>query len=292
MLNQQEFIRQLFDLKDQYREDNEWVGKWQETWNDPVVMTRFIEAAYNLYRATATNALHLTLLGGTEIRLDKSLVKAFGVTAANGIQDAQTKLWVENAIYSRKHNAQAARVGPNSRNPDRVPAPVTGSGSILSEQRWTPILNDSLILGAITAGQTFVLAFTPEEQLDWDRMNGAKVNKTQVLAARFGETPALKNAWKAFLNDHPKMFFDNFGPRVFTRELLGLKWFGYKPEFSWHQLGFFAGSGARQMPSFQTYVDKLRAVHFQNPCDKTRITAEISTFLFNDARALGNPWTK
>ena len=169
---------------------------------------------------------------------------------------------------------------------------MTGSGSILSEKRWTPILNDALILGAITAGQTFVLAFTPQEQHDWQAMNAAKVNKTQVLAARFGETPALLNAWKAFLNDHSRMFFDDFGPRVFTRELLGLKWFGYKPEFSWHQLGFSPGSGRRQMPSFRAYVDNLRAVHFEKPCDRVRVTEEISTFLFNDPKSLGRPWTR
>lgn len=244
---------------------------------------RFIEAAYKLYYATSTNALRLTLLGGTEIRLDRPMVKNFGVTAANGIQDPQTQLWVEHAIYSRKRIARGAAVGL------KTPAPVMGSGSILSEKMWTPILNDSLILGAITAGQDFVLAFTPEEQRDWERVNGGKVTKTQVLASRFGETLPLKNAWKAFLNAHKRMFFDAWGPRVFAREILGLKWFGYKPEFSWHQLGFFPTQ--RQMPSFKTYLANLRGLHFQNPCDQVAVAKEISTFLFGDDRALGNPWT-
>lgn len=283
MLSKEQYIRQIFELRDQYRQDNQWVGKWDESWNDEDVMTRFIDAAYKLYYATSTNALRLTLLGGTEIRLDLPLVKAFGVTAANGIQDPQTKLWVENAIYSRRHNARGAAVGL------KTPAAVTGSGSILSEKMWTPILNDSLILGAITAGQDFVLAFTPEEQRDWERMNGGKVNKTQVLAARFGETVPLKNAWKTFINAHKRMFFDTFGPRVFAREILGLKWFGYKPEFSWHQLGFFPAR--RDVPSFRTYLANLRRVHFQYPCDQATVTKEISEFLFGDPRALGNPWT-
>jgi hypothetical protein len=283
MLSKEQYIKQIFELKNEYRQDNQWVGNWDESWNDENVMTRFIEAAYKLYYATSTNALRLTLLGGTEIRLDRPLVKAFGVTAANGIQDPQTKLWVEIAIYSRKQIGKGAAVGLNK------PASVTGSGSILSEKMWTPILNDSLILGAITAGQDFVLALTPEEQQGWERMNGGKVNKTQVLAARFGETASLKSAWKSFINAHKRMFFDTFGPRVFAREIPGLKWFGYKPEFSWHQPGYFPAH--RQMPSFKTYLAKLRGVHFQFPCDQAAVTREISEFLFGDAKALGNPWT-
>lgn len=285
MLSKKAYIDELFAIEDKYRLDNDWVGKWNPSWNDKNVMTQFINAAYNLYHATSTNALKLTLLGGTEIRLDKPLVKAFGVTAANGIQDALTEQWVQSAIKSRNKNARGAAPGLN------VPAPVTGSGSILSEKMWTPILNDSLILGAITGGQDFVLALTPDEQRDWDQLNGAKVTRTQVLASRFGETPALKDAWKEFLNAHKLMFFGPWGPRVFCREILGLKWFGYKPQFSWHQLGFFSGSGTRLMPSFRTYVDKLHRVHFHTPCDERTITAEISTFLFGDATALGNPWT-
>lgn len=111
MLSKEQYIKQIFELKNEYRQDNQWVGKWDESWNDEDVMTRFIEAAYKLYHATSTNALQLTLLGGTEIRLDRPLVKAFGVTAANGIQDPQTKFWVENAIYSRKQIARGAAVG-------------------------------------------------------------------------------------------------------------------------------------------------------------------------------------
>lgn len=283
MLSKRQYVDEIFALRDEYRQDNQWVGAWDESWNDAGVMTRFIEAAYKLYHATSTNALRLTLLGGTEIRLDRPMVKNFGVTAANGIQDPQTKLWVEHAIYSRKQIARGAAVGL------RTPASVTGSGSILSEKMWTPILNDSLILGAITAGQDFVLALTPEEQRDWERMNGAKVTKTQVMASRFGESLPMKNAWKTFINAHKRMFFDAWGPRVFAREILGLKWFGYKPEFSWHQLGF--SPTRREMPSFKTYLSKLRDVHFQKPCDEIAVGKEISTFLFGDARALGNPWT-
>lgn len=288
MLSKPEFIRQLFQLKDQYRNDNEWVGRWTETWNTPAVMSQFIEAAYNLYAATATNALQLTLLGGTQIRLDQQLIMSFGVTGVSGIQDDTTRRLVHDEILRRKVNVESAGVRPDSKNPDKVATPVTGCGSILSEERWTPILNDALILGAITGGQTFALALTPDEQHDWEKMNGPKVHRTAVLAAGFDDI-ALKNAWKGFFNAHPKMFFDSFGPRVFTRELLGLKWFGYKPEFSWHQLGFSASSGTKEIPSFENYITKLQSIHFQHPCDKVAITAELSTFFFGDVSALRIP---
>jgi hypothetical protein len=282
MLSTQNFIRQIFAAELIYRRDNAWVGKWSESWNDPVVMRRFIEAAYKLYSATATNALQLTLLGGTEIRLDRSLVRSFGVTAANGIQDQQAEFWVAEAMRGRHHKARLGRTGPA--------ASVTGSGSILSKMMWTPILNDSLIIGAITGGQDYVLAFTPDEQRDWEKMHGSKVTKTQVLATRFGETTGLRRAWKEFFNAHPKMFCDDFGPRVFTRELLGLCWFGYKPDFSWHQLGFAPGSGRRAQPKFSIYLERLNAIGFQHPCNKRAIARELSTFLFDDASAMGATW--
>ena len=288
MLTEKQFIDEVFKLRLIYREDNQWVGKWDESWNDDVVMTKFVKAAYALYKGTATNALKLTLLGGTEIRLDKGYVRNFGVTAANGIQDAQTALWVQQAMTWRKfmghHNSNGRY---NAQRPLKTVVPVTGVGSILSEKMWTPILNDALILGAIAGSQTFALALTADEQAGWQRMNGDKANKTAVLAAKFGNSKNLTDAWKNFLNAHPKMFFDDFGPRVFTREMLGLKFFGYKPEFSWHQLGFQKGPGAKgEQPTFTNYANKLRAVHFHYPVDRAGITAELSMFLFNDRTSL------
>lgn len=289
MLSVQQFTNQLFDLKDQYRQDNDWVGKWDESWNDEAIMKKFIGFAYNLYAATARNALNLTVLGGTEIRLDHAYVRNFGVTAANGIQDSETEKWVRTEQARRFWRAKIP--DSRSRNPDRLPAPVTGSGSILSEKGWTPILNDSLILGAITAGQDFALGLTPAEQIDWNVMNGAKINRTAVPAGRFRDASALINAWKSFLNSQKRMFFFPWGgPRVFTRELLGLHFFGYKPEFSWHQLGFHAGAGNRVPPDFRTYLQRLRDVGFHAPANQAKIMETISTFLFNDRTAIGSPW--
>lgn len=288
MLNAQQYTTQLFDLRNEYRQDNAWVGNWDESWNNEDVMAKFITFAYRLYAATATNALNLTVLGGTEIRLDDAYIRNFGVTAANGIQDRETERWVRREHMRRVF--RAAMPNPRARHRDTRITPVTG-GAILSEKGWTPILNDSLILGAITGGQDFALALTPAEQADWNLMNGARVTRTAVLASRFGTTPAMMAAWRAFFNSQKRMFFFPWGgPRVFTRELLGLCFFGYVPDFTWHQLGFRPGTGKRSAPDFKTYLRKLREVGFQAPADQAKIMATISTYLFGDAGALGAPW--
>jgi hypothetical protein len=86
-------------------------------------------------------------------------------------------------------------------------------------------------------------------------------------------------------------FFPWGGPRVFTRELLGLHFFGYKSDFSWHQLGFYAGAGKRMPPDFRTYLEKLREVGFHSPSNQTKIMETISMYLFNDRKAIGSPWS-
>jgi hypothetical protein len=298
MLTKPQYIAQLYSLKDWYRKDNAWIERWDDKWSDEAVMNRFINAAYNLYCATARNSLQLTVLGGTEIRMDSTYVQNFGVTAANGIQDKATEIIVKKETLNRHFRARNAVAGPNSSSPDNVPAPVKGSGSILSEKDWTPILNDSLVLGAIEGRQSFYLGLTESEQLHWAILNGDKVNRTQTIATRFGETDALKKAWISFFNSQKQMFFQKFGPRVFTRELLGLCFFGYKPEFSWHQLAFYPVAGAGETANFDNYVKNLREVHFHSysgpsgsePTDQAKIMKVISKFLFNDETALGAPW--
>lgn len=287
MLTATEFTRQLMGLREQYRADNAWVGNWRTgSWNDENTMAHYIHCAYNLYRATATNMLKLTLLGGTQIRLDDAYIRNFGITGANGIQDRVTKEHVYAEVMRR-----IGRTTNPSPTADRNPAAVVRSGSILSEKGWTPILNDALIIGAACGRQQFALALTSTEQLRWERINGDKVTRFAVNASRFGETPALKNAWKSFFNASKKMFFDGGNPRVFARELLGLYFFGYTPEYSWHQLVFRPPQGGVVRPTFNLYLDQLRNVNFHTG-DKTRIMQAISDFLFNEPEALGQPWTR
>lgn len=295
MLTLEEFTKQLVELSDEYRRDNAWVNNWAH-WDNNEIMAKFISCAYNLYSATATNRLKLTLLGGTEIRLHDPYIRNFGLTAANGIQDKEAKFYVERERERRLKTY--LHPSPRARNPVGY-TPVTG-GSILSEKSWTPILNDSLIIGAVTAGQNFALALTPLEQGDWKEMFEEKENtnqphmmqgggvKTKFLADKYGQS---KETWKKFMNYQKRMFIDvrSGAPRVFSRELLGLYFAGYKPEFSSIQLGF--SSTGKKPLDFKTYLRNLRSVGFHNSQQNMhKIMENISMFLFEDRTALGCPW--
>ena len=303
MLSPQQFTAQLLDLQDQYRADNAWVNRWAH-WNDDAIMARFITFAYNLYAATATNRLKLTLLGGTEIRKDAELIQNFGVTGVNGIQDNVTRNIVYDEIWKRMDRLKNIR--QDARRPDRSYANVANTGSILSEKGWTPILNDALIVGAITARQSLALALTPVEQEEWKTMNeqldkeqeanqplmkqGIGV-KNRYLATMF-DSESIKTRWKKFFNSQKFMFIDSGtgAPRVFTRELLGLSFSGYKPEFSPDHLGFSASGN--NFLDFKTYLRKLRGVRFhEGGGANMEVMRAVSKFLFDDENAIGSPWS-
>lgn len=304
MLTSEQFTDQLVSLSAEYRRDNLWVNNWAH-WNNPNAMAHYIHYAYNLYAATANNRLKLTLLGSSEIRVNAMFIRNFGVTGVNGIQDSSTRNIVFDTIWKRmkllKNHSRMATI------PDRSYAAVTRSGSILSEKGWTPILNDALIIGAITAGQEFAMALTPLEQADWNEINspneGEKdVNKhfmatgpgvrSKFLTDNFEKNGSSKDAWKKFFNSQRRIFFncETGTPRVFTRELLGLYFFGYKPKFSNIQLGFSIGSKKR-MTDFKTYLRNLRTIGFHKGLEnEKKIMEAISMFLFDEKTAIGSPW--
>ncbi|WP_182866073.1 hypothetical protein [Stieleria mannarensis] len=289
MLSHDQFIRQFTDgLKRDYRRHNAWYARFVEDWTQEDILTKLINAAYKLYTATATNALQLTLLGGTEIRTESPLVRAFGVTAANGIQDEATRKIVRAEFLRRDFEAKSNYLkNPHCTNRPQKPRRVTKIGSILSEKCWSPILNDTLIIGATTAGQHFKLALTEEERDDWERTHGMKVNRVAVLRSNFDKNEC-KDAWKEFFRANVHMFFDDEkrNPRVFARELIGLCAFGYQPEFTWHQLGFSRSKAGKSItPTFRKYLDALVDVNFQRN-DRQVILEKLGEFLFNDRRAL------
>ncbi|TQV77202.1 hypothetical protein FLL45_04445 [Aliikangiella marina] len=278
MLSKETFERQLQNLRLFYKNDNSWVY-WLD-WDNDVAYRKHIDCAYKLYTVVSSNRLKLTVLGGTEIRKNKELISAFGITAATGVQDGITSLYGASAAMDRYQ--QVNRPNDEAANPDTTYTPVDG-GSILSEREWTPIMNDSLIIGAAAAKQYLALSLTPLEQLKWDRMNAHKITKYKVAASQFkgGEEP-VKEAWREFFNENHSMFFGANGiPRVFTRELLGLISFGYKAEISYHQIGFRPPEVSKE-PNFGTYVSTLRDVYFEANTLTSRklITVKLSKFFF------------
>jgi len=280
MLSEKQFTSQLYDLKEQYRKDNAWIGKFETRWDDKKdSIVELIWFAYKLYRATVNHTLKLTVLGGENVRMNQHLINSFGVTGINGIQDKITKDLIQKELELR-----IKKFGQNHSfsNVDNLKK----GGTILSEKGWTPILNDALIIGAITGRQQIALALTENEQAAWDTVNGEKVTKFAGIAACYDDT-AAKEMWKDFFNSQTEMFFyKNGNPRVFTRELLGLSFFGYKAHFTPHQLSFGL-EVAKKIPDFKTYLSELHRLQFHAPTNKANVMGAISEFLFGDKKALG-----
>jgi hypothetical protein len=301
------FKREVEALQDIYRQDNRWVGWWRHaSWNNACVMPAYIRAAFRLYDATARNELEFVVLGGTSIRMARDLIFSFGITGLNGIQDAPTVVAARGAQADRAAPRPTLdRKGqplPPPANPDDRVVPVIGVGSILSEDRWTPILNDALIVGSATARHDFVIALDRYEQGIWRECEITLKPELARLraryAARFGGNPPesfLKNTeeyrqmvWQRFFSWNMGMFWDaRFNiPRVLARELLGLSMFGYEVKLGDKQIGFSPSPNAPD-PTFTAYVNGLRALRFQDNTARPRIMQALSTYLLGERHAIG-----
>jgi|GEM_PF-1177544 len=301
------FKREVEGLQDIYRQDNRWVGWWRHaSWNNACVMPAYIRAAFRLYEATARNELEFIVLGGTSIRMARDLIFAFGITGHNGIQDAPTVVAARGAQADRA--APRATVDQNGAplpppaNPDNRVVPVIGVGSILSEDRWTPILNDALIVGAATAQHDFVIALDRYEQGIWRECEITLKPELERMRARYaqrygGNPPDtfLKNTeeyremvWQRFFSWNMGMFWDSRlnNPRVLTRELLGLSMFGYEVKLGDKQIGFRPNPAAPD-PSFTTYVHGLRNLRFHDNTARSRIMQSLSMFLLGNNHDIG-----
>lgn len=300
------FNREIEGLTTIYRQDNRWVGWWRHaSWNNDCVMPAYIRAAYRLYEATALNELEFVVLGGTSIRMARDLIFNFGITGVNGIQDAPTVVAARAAQADREApradaDDNGVRVPPPA-NPDNRVVPVTGVGSILSEDRWTPILNDALIVGSATAQHDFVIALDRYEQGIWRECETTLRPELERMRARYalrygGNPPDafLKDTrqykqmvWQRFFSWNMGMFWDSNrnNPRVLTRELLGLSMFGYEVKLGDKQIGFRPRINAPD-PTFTAYVRGLRNLRFHDNRARARIMREISTFLLGDQHAI------
>eukprot|EP00903_Cladosiphon_okamuranus_P001015 g1013.t1 len=301
LLEWTDFKREIDALVAIYRQDNRWVGSViSPSWNYEYHMYHYIRAAYLLYRATGRNALKHVLLGGTNIRKSREYIMNFGVTAANGIQDPETEDAVQYTEQERADIVTRPRDFPPMNADNRVIS-AQKVGSILSEKRWTPILNDALIIGAATGNQNFMIALEPYEQGLWREceatLRPALVRLRDQYAQRFGGNPSdefVRNTqeyrhmvWQRFFSWNLGMFWDtNYNnPRVLTRELLGLAMFHYKVELGDRQIGFRPRLGHPD-PTFAAYVNGLRNLRFHDGTARARIMRAVSTFLLGDRYAI------
>ncbi len=252
MWSLEEFVCALQPQVPRYKSDNAWVS-W---WSDEDVFN-----CWRMYKTSSRSQLGFLLLGDTKIRKDQSLLMNFGTATAHNIQEEEERKLVARLSDQRKViSAGTAGVRYD---------PAKGTGSILSDDKWTPMLNDSFMLGGLHVGAEFHLA----EDLF--------ASKTMNLV---GSTPQEK--WLHFFRQNKLSFWDlNRGiPRVFARECLGLKTAGYKPHFSDHGLAFSGNDGVSV--DFERYLRVITESGLTSN-NMTLAMQTISEFLFNDRAALG-----
>jgi hypothetical protein len=199
----------------------------------------------------------MLILGGAKIRKDPALVGNFGVSSQAGPTDPEEKALVSELERLRKTQRLA---------PGLADAPdVTGTGSILSDRTWTPLLNDAFILGGAHAGHEFHFAEDTVETY----FNSRKPDRA---------TP--KEKWMGFFKAHPEMLWDwkLDNPRVLARELIGLKAFGYTAEFLPQQLSFRPTSSGH--PTFRNYLNALASANCRTGYS-VGLLRSISRFLFD-----------
>lgn len=290
-MNETEFYKELDDCSDMYDQDNQWFGfkrggpRWSRgTWEE------FMVAAWKIYDKVTQNQLQLILLGDTKIRSNASLVMNFGLSSNSKSPQESGDQNLVNGLM-----AQRARIAKGANKAVKV----MGPGSILSAQRWSPALNDTFMLGGIKKRQGFHFALNSDEQIVWNKLTVVdKVqpsDKIKNIANKYGNVtpihqnraaPDIKDTWLKFFQKVPRLLWENGAPRVFARELIGLKLFGYKPVFSHIELGFtYDYTSQWRRPTFKNYLNGLRDVGFQTP-DKEKIIRDIAQYLFDDANAL------
>ena len=99
---------------------------------------------------------------------------------------------------------------------------------------------------------------------------------------------APKERWQSYFRAHQDAVWDTTRqvPRILARELIGLKTFGYRPQFFLQQLSFSASQS--DGATFKTYLDALVAAGITSR-NRTVVLETLSQFLFGNAQAFSNP---
>lgn len=292
-----EFVTEAIKIKDKYKRYDAYVQKFAK-WDQDSAFENYASAAGLIFSATKRTRLGIILLGDEGIRQMKDLLINFGLASETGIQDKELKALIDEARDFRDDMNRNANPKVNKSNTwfskqrkQDVYESILGKGSILSDKSWTTILNDGLIFGGIESGHEFHLALsnnptkattmTLSEQAIW--ANYTKLAKIQQQSpGNLTNKNIWKSAWINFLNENSGMLFNDKtkNPRVLARELLGLKFFGYAPSYSPHQLTFHRRNIVKL--SLEKYLDSLNSVGFFNPINiKENVMRAVNDFLEN-----------
>lgn len=266
------------------------------------------DAAWTIYKNVHRLGLPFLLLGDTKIRQQQELLQNFGVLSrSDEVQEVEEQEKINGVErFRRARNLRLAR--------QEFPMP-TMTGSILSTQNWSPVLNDSMMIAGAECSKAFHLTLAPFEKTQFElakRQWIKKVEEEKRVAHRRGikaenpmKPPAHKlglaktiywqrqmrnDLWKKYFQGHIAMLWDvkNGFPRVLAREILGLKAFGYRPEFHFHQLIFEREDPACTV-GFTEYHDELRSSGYTDTNrvrGRSKMLKVLGQYLFQDEGAL------
>jgi hypothetical protein len=286
-------------LSGRYMEDNTWFRFYSGGSSfDPATPQTYAKAAGKAYVHIFDRKEDDVPLGDTKLRSDQELVANFGLSDSEGPAPPA-------APPPGSSSAPAVTTGPTPVAPLTVAGMSSSSassggasssssasssgtpaGAILSNRKWSPMLNDAFILGGVKSGKHFVFVPVGDDATTFNSMSagaaaGPGASKEQLIRAG-------APVWKQFFIRKPYLLWDRGYPRVFARELLGLKKFGYKAVPRGHQLGFEpqpGGEGATA--TFDLYLEYLKDSQFQrNQEGKEKVLRRIAEFLFEDPTAL------
>ncbi|MEJ8824822.1 hypothetical protein WKW80_22760 [Variovorax humicola] len=283
---------------------NIWAKKYfeQEMPSDSGLHQAEVSAqrCWALYTASRDNALGFLLLGEVSMRSKIALVQNFGLNSAFGHEDDEP--WLSPWLGSEIKNPLEAQAHLSNIDPATLDARkhahlggLQGPGSILSDRLWTPLMNDAWLLGGVHKEQSFHLV---TEGLGEQKLVAAMdALRDQALLEQTradpGASPTSNNAtlqvlvqevWRQWFVDNPQYLYESWGPRVLTRELLGLMSFGYQPMFTRQELGFRCTDARRAadatISAYSDALDRLGLHKGNDPAARSAVLQALSAWLF------------
>lgn len=295
MLSEFEFTLALHRSMRDYKRENAWFSNmvtqstYDYTRRNEDNLAYFIVQAWTIYKNVFEGMVDPIFLGNSEIRQQQDHILSFGILSAT--QRAQDENI--NAIIDNVEQERAAIFGGAAAGLQTVPQ-TTETGAILSSVGWSPMMNDAMIIAGIARRIEFIYILSDDEQAifarikrQYDRHVGTVGNSAAIGSYQWNleRQQLAKHIWSDFFENEPDALWRGGIPRMFIREMLGLRHFGYDAILDESQITF-SPAHARNA-TFADYLTCLRNVAF-HANDKATILTTISDFLFGEDDLLDN----
>jgi hypothetical protein len=275
--------KKLKELSADYLADNSWFRFYSGGDGfDPMNPDKYADAAGKAYVHVQKATTPLPL-GDTKIRSDAELVSNFGVSDAEAPPPTtSTSTSTMTSTSGPTPIGTMARAGSSTST--STSSSASPPGAILSNKKWSPMLNDAFIIGGVHMCEQFVFAPVGDDL----SFIGSLAPGGAGGSPKQQQIDAAIPAWRAFFQTKSYLLWDRGYPRVFVRELLGLQKFGYTAAPSAVNLSFdCTDKGLAETATFKEYVQELKDTGFYAN-DQRKVLPIIAAFLFgkNNANAL------